>query len=526
LFDGVWQMEKIMEIIGVSKSYGVVKALDDVSIDLYKGKIHGLVGTNGSGKSTLLNILLGNSIISESGGYEGEVKLRGKKINPFKHKYKGELGMIHQEFILIEGMTVWENVNIGHEITSKKTTKYLGNELSYILKYENKIQVEKILKELEIDIDLDLKVENLSTNIKQFIEIAREIKRKDLKILFLDEPTASLNKVDSGILMKILVSLAKKGLTIVFISHRLDEVAKLCDYVTVIRDGKLISNHKREELDIKIMGKQMTGYDVEQSSVHKRIVQGEKILELIDYSVALPGDESKNINLCITEGEIIGITSLSGHGKLSLGHGIGGLIESKGKVKYYGKEIELDRKNISKNIKKGIIVLTEDRKNINLLMDQSIEENIAFTAALTKGNFMKKGILGRLGFRDNKKIKRYSKDCIATYDIKASSSKQRLKELSGGNQQKVCIARAVALDPKLLFVGEPTRGIDVAAKEKVLQTLVDLNREKNTTIVIASSEVDELERICDRIIVLEKGSIVNTISPCKRSRGKGLVEYA
>ena len=518
-------MEKLIEIKGLNKSYGKVKALSDIDLTLYKGEIHGLVGTNGSGKSTLLNILFGNPIIKESGGYRGDIYLRGEKIEPFKNSYKSEFGMIHQEFILIPEMSIWENINLGDEIVNKKLKKLFGREFSLISLEENKIEISKLLKTLGVEIDVNTRVENLSTSIKQFIEIAREIKKSNLKILFLDEPTAALNKTDSEILMKILKELAKGGLTIVFISHRLDEVANLCDRLTIIRDGQIISKYEKSQFNIKIMERDMTGHEINQSLIKKRYLKGNKILEFCNFGVSMPGDESKNINLDILEGEIVGITSLSGHGKLSIGYGIGGLMPVSGEIKYCGEL--LNPNNISKNMKDGIVVLTEDRKRLNLLMNQSVMDNIAFSNTTIKKRFLKGGLAGALGFWNHKAINKFVEECVDSYDIKLSSVEQKVGELSGGNQQKVCIARAVSLNPKLLFIGEPTRGIDVDAKEKVLNMLVKINRKKNTTILVASSEIDELERICDRIIVLYNGEISQIInSKLDIKLQEGEIKYA
>ncbi len=503
-------MEKLIEIKGLNKNYSRVKALEDVDMTIYEGEIHGLVGTNGSGKSTLLNILFGNPVIKESGGYRGKIFLRGKELNPFKNSCKSEFGMIHQEFILIPEMSIWENISLGDEKVNKRLKKYLGREVSPLSLEENRGETSDLLKRLGIEIDVDTRVEDLSTNIKQFIEIAREIKKSNLKVLFLDEPTAALNKRDSDILMEILRSLAEGGLTIVFISHRLEEVTDLCDRATIIRDGRVISKYDRSEFDIKTLERDMTGHEVIQSIAGRRKLRGNNILELRNFGVSMPGDESKNINLDICEGEIMGITSLSGHGKLSVGYGMGGLLPVKGEIRYRGRTFNPN--NISENIRDGVVVLTEDRKRLSLLMEQSVEDNIAFSNTIVKKRFLRGGVAGFLGFWNHKKINSYVRECIDTYDIKLSSHKQKVGELSGGNQQKVCIARAVSLDPKLLFVGEPTRGIDVAAKERVLRTMVEINRSRKTTIVVSSSEIDELERICDRIVVLYKGEISHIIT--------------
>ncbi len=509
-------MKNLIEIKNLTKTFGSVKALDNINLSIREGEIHGLIGTNGSGKSTLLNILFGNPIIEETGGYKGEIYLDKKGWDPFQNKFKSNFGMIHQEFILIPKLSAWENIVLGKEIVDNKIEKYLSHDLSSISIEENKISSYETLKELGIEIDVSTKVEDLSTNIKQFLEIAREIRRSNLKVLFLDEPTATLNKSDSDILLKTLRSLAKKGLTIIFISHRLDEVSSLCDRVSIIRDGRLISNYERKEFEIELLSSDMIGSSVNKSMVAKRIIKKDPILSLKDFGVNMSGDLCKNINLDIFKGEILGISSLSGHGKLSIGHGIGGLIPTKGKIIF--KNSIIDPANISKNMRNGLVVLTEDRKKYNLLLDHSVDHNIIFSNILTKGKFLKGCFLSYLGLWDTKKIESYVANCIKNYDIKISSLKQKVRELSGGNQQKVCIARALSLEPELLFIGEPTRGIDISAKEKVLKSLVDINRKNNTTIVIASSETEELNRICDRIIVLYDGEISHIIEPSIESK--------
>lgn len=302
-------------------------------------------------------------------------------------------------------------------------------------------------------------------------------------------------------------------------------MASLCDRLTIIRDGRVISKYEKPEFDIKTLERDMTGHEITQSIAGKRKLEENKILELCDFGVSMPGDESKNINLDILKGEIVGITSLSGHGKLSIGYGVGGLMPVRGEIRYRGKI--LNPNNISENMKDGVVVLTEDRKRLSLLMDQSVEDNIAFSNTTIKKRFLRNGMAGSLGFWDRNKISKYVEECIGTYDIKLSSHEQKVGELSGGNQQKVCIARAVSLDPKLLFIGEPTRGIDVAAKERVLNTLVEINRSRNTTIVVASSEVEELERICDRIVVLYKGEVSHIItSQIDTELQEGEIKYA
>jgi len=503
-------MENILEIKKLSKKFQATQALKDISFNIKRGSIHGIIGTNGSGKSTLLNILFGNETIKDSGGYSGTIIFDGKNVDPFKGGIKKEMGMVHQEFIFLPGMSIWENITLGDEVVHRGFERVLGRELSPLILKENKKVTWELLKSLGIDIPVDVNIDDLSTNIKQFIEIAREIRKKDLKILFLDEPTASLNSRDSQILMGILKKMAQGGLTIVFISHRLDEISDICQRLTVIRDGVLVNEYDKSEFNIKKMERDMTGYELDKLTIAKRRIKKDPVLEFSDFGVDMDGDESKDINLSVNKGEIVGISSLSGHGKLSLGYGLGGLRPTRGIVKFCGKPLDTSR--VSENIKRGVVILTEDRKNLNLLMEQSVEDNIAFTNTAVKKRFLKDGLPGLLGFPDCKKIVEYTRDAVSRLDIKVSSSKQKLKELSGGNQQKVSIARAVSLSPELLFIGEPTRGIDVAAKERVLKGLIDLNRVEGTTIIIASSEVEELERICDRIVVLHKGSVSHILT--------------
>jgi simple sugar transport system ATP-binding protein len=225
----------------------------------------------------------------------------------------------------------------------------------------------------------------------------------------------------------------------------------------------------------------------------------------------MPGEEIRDLALSVYQGEILGLTSLSGHGKLALGYGMMGMYPVSGNVTYENET--LARINARANIIKGMYVLPDDRHNLGILADQSLQENIIFTANQIKGKFSLKSLFHSLGLLDRRQAKLHVEKMIRDFDIKCTSVDQKVKELSGGNQQKVCIARALTVEPRLLFVAEPTRGVDIAAKEKILNMLIEINRSQGTTIIIASSELDELKRVCDRIAVMVEGKVYKILSP-------------
>lgn len=505
--------ETILEVKHISKTFGSVKALSDINLSIRKGEIYGLVGANGSGKSTLMNILFGNSVIEETGGFDGEIYIEGKAVHirSAKESMQNGVGMIHQEFVLIPEMSVSENINITKENRHPALEKFLGTELAFLDRKKDREDARKILEKLGFPIDETLPVKYLSVNAKQFVEIAREMNKSDLKVLFLDEPTAVLNEEDSKKLMDILKELAKSGIAILFCTHRLHEICEICDRVSVIRDGKEVSSYNKEQLQIAQLAKDMIGYEFsvtkkQQHSGHP----GEAILKLKGFGVAMPGEALHQVDLEVYKGEVLGITSLSGHGKLALGYGLMGMYETVGEVLLHGKKLELSQ--VQKNIEKGLFLLPDDRKNMGLLMDHSVKENIVFSGFYGKKKFTKK-LLGNFRIKDQKEMDRFSREQIEKLKIKCADENQRVRELSGGNQQKVCIARANAMEPEVLVVMEPTRGVDIGAKEKILDLLIDMNRQQETTILVASSELEELKRICDRIVVFCEGKVSGVLSP-------------
>lgn len=497
----------MLKVNKLSKKFGEVYALRDIDFHLKKGEIHGIVGANGSGKSTFLNIIFGDLNILNTGGFEGEIFINNKNANIKNSKDAINLGIgkVHQEFALVSSLDVASNIKINNENTYK---------LNIVNKPKNHEDSRLLLESFRIHLDTTKLVKDLTVNIKQFIEIAREVDKQDLKILLLDEPTACLNKEDTTIFIDIIKSLKNKGISIIFISHRLDEIISLCDRVSVFRDGEIVSTYSKDKFNMEKIAIDMIGKKVSKASRINDIRKNKidrNIISFNNISINDGNREFKNINLDIKEGEILGVTGLAGHGHTILGNAIMGLYSYEGNIIYNGKNLNVNK--VYETIQKGIVMLPDERKELGVLLNSTVKENIIFTSCYSKNKFLKNSKLKGLSFLDKNKINDYVDNQIKQMNIKCNSKIQKVKELSGGNQQKICISRLLATNPKVLFVGEPTRGIDLYSKEIILNMLLDMNKEKGTTIVISSSEIDELRRICDRVIVMYEGEIFDILSP-------------
>lgn len=499
--------ESILSVYNLKKAFNGHIVLDGITFELNKGDIMGVVGANGSGKTTLMNILYGNEVIRNTGGYDGQIMVEGEpiRISSTQDAIDHGFAMVHQEFALLPNMSVAENIKIRNEFTYDVTNRVLPQKLSLIDKKKNNEHASRVLSDLGIDIDPTYLMKHVSTNIQQFTEIAREIDRDDVRLLILDEPTAVMNNMDSQRLLDILRKLSETGIAILFISHRLQEIKDLCNKVLVLRDGKQICQYEGNTICVEKIAVDMIGQEI--SKVRKRdtIKSTKPLLSFKDYHVDYPGDEVKGIDFQVFEGEILGITSLAGQGKLGVAKGIMESAPTSGSLQFEEKEIlPLPYRE---KIKQGIYVLCEDRKSTSLLMNHSIKDNIVFSADQIWRSYSCKGIGKWLGWLDKKAVEKHVAYYTEKFGIKMQSPNQVVWELSGGNQQKVCLARALSLGPEVLFVSEPTRGIDIAAKEKILESLTDINRTNKTTLIVASSELEELVRICDRILVMYEGRI-------------------
>lgn len=508
-------MQYALEMRNINKSFYGNQVLKNVSISVAPGEVHGLVGENGAGKSTLMNILFGMPVIHSTGGFEGEIFINGERVqidSPRKAMEHG-IGMVHQEFMLIPGFTVTENIKLNREITKDNLlSRVFGKSMKTLNFPAMRKEAKEAISTIGMSIDELAVVAGLPVAHKQFIEIAREIDKKNLKILVLDEPTAVLSETEAEKLLDVIRYLASKGVAILFISHRLSEVLKVSDRITILRDGVVVDSKPASSFTLSEIAEKMVGRKLEDVTLPPRSKDpsdDDVIMSIRNLKVRMPGEEVKDFSIDIRRGEILGIGGLAGHGKLGVANGIAGMYPAEGEVYLEGKPFKLNDPSYALN--QGIVYLSEDRRGVGLLLDESVEMNIAATAIQVFGNFTRKFLF--LTVYDRKQIRKHALEMIKRLDIRCKSPAQIVRRLSGGNQQKVCLARAFTLNPKVLFVSEPTRGIDVGAKKLVLDYLVKLNREHGITIVMTSSELAELRAICDRIAIVAEGKLSAILSP-------------
>jgi simple sugar transport system ATP-binding protein len=515
----------LLELKNVGKSFGSNQVLKDVNFTLDEGEILGLVGENGAGKSTLMNIIFGMELIHETGGFTGEIIFDGKPIN-FKNPIEAleaGIGMVHQEFSLIPGFTVAENITLNMEETIPSfVSKVLGKKLDTIDVEKNKKLSEESLNKLGMDLNVNELTSEMPVGHKQFIEIAREIRRKDVKMIILDEPTAVLTESEANMLIASIKRLQALGIAIIFISHRLREILDACDNVVILRDGAIVENRPAEGLDVNQVARRMVGEmeaEPEAEKDERNLDDNDIILDSRGLWVDMPGEAVYDATFKVRRGEIFGIAGLAGQGKLGIPNGILGTYPVGGELIFNGEDLKLG--DTARILDKKIAFVSEDRRGVGLLLNEEIFMNIAFNAMQVENKFTKK-IMG-IRFRDEDKMIENANAYINSLAIKCSGPNQAVGQLSGGNQQKVCLAKAMTMEPELLFVSEPTRGIDIGAKRLVLDSLKDLNRNENTTIVMVSSELEELVSICDRIAVVCEGKIAGILPPTASAEEFGLL---
>jgi len=516
----------LLSIEHVSKDFYGNVVLHDVSFNLKAGEILGLVGENGAGKTTLMSILFGMPYIAETGGYKGRMIIDGHEVNftsPFDALDMG-IGMVHQEFSLIPGFTTTENIVLNRE--SMKPiflNEVFGDRMSILDRPDMRKRAESAIAKLGVKLDPDMLVSEMPVGHKQFTEIAREINREKTRLLVLDEPTAVLTESEAEILLIALRNLAKQGIAIVFISHRLHEVVSVADRIVVLRDGLAVKDTPVEGVSVRDIASWMVGRNVQTERVGggEETSFGDEIIKVEHLWVDMPGETVRDVNLAVRKGEIFGIGGLAGQGKLGIPNGIMGLFPAGGEVVFHGEPVALN--DPRKVLQIGMAFVSEDRRGVGLLLDESLEWNIAFTAMQIKGQYLKPILGGILKIRDEAGMRKLTDEYIALLDVKCTGANQKAKELSGGNQQKICLAKAFAMKPDLLFVSEPTRGIDVGAKKLVLDTLHRYNREYGTTIIMISSELQELRAICDRIAIVDEGRIAGILPPTAELAEFGLL---
>ena len=504
----------LLEIRNIKKDFFGNQVLEDINFTLEAGEVLGLVGENGAGKSTLMKILFGMDVIRETGGYGGDVLLNGETVRfstPFDALAAG-IGMVHQEFSLIPGFSAKENILLNRE-PQKKTilSEVFGDRLNTLDYKEMDKRAEAAIEKMGVHIDADMRISDMPVGHKQFTEIARELSKDQLKLLILDEPTAVLTEKEADALLDSIRGMSKRGISVIFITHRLHEILSVCDKVVIMRDGHVVKDTPAKETNVDEITKAMVGRKVD-TSVSRDIIDhsdAKTIMSIRKLWVDMPGEIVRNVNLDIKEGEILGIGGLAGQGKLGIPNGVMGLYEAGGTVEFDGKPIPLN--NPRKCLDEQLAFVSEDRRGVGLLLDETLEWNVAFPAMQIHNKFLKSYLGGLVKWRDEKAIHEVTERYIDELKIKCTSSKQKARELSGGNQQKVCLAKAFALEPKFLFVSEPTRGIDVGAKALVLEALKKFNRESGVTVVMISSELEELRTTCDRIAIVSGGRIAGIL---------------
>lgn len=510
----------------IKKDFFGNQVLTDINFTLKAGEVLGLVGENGAGKSTLMKLLFGMDVIRETGGYGGDVLINGEKVNfstPFDALNAG-IGMVHQEFSLIPGFTATENILLNREPMKKNIiSEVFGDRLNTLDYKEMAERSSQAIDKMGVKIDADMVISDMPVGHKQFTEIARELSKEQLKLLILDEPTAVLTEKEAEALLDSIRGMSAKGIAVIFITHRLHEILTVCDTVVIMRDGYVVKDVPSKETDVADITKWMVGRNI-QSTARADIrinPDARTIMSIRNLWVDMPGETVRNVNLDIKEGEILGIGGLAGQGKLGIPNGVMGLYEAGGSVEFDGHDIPLN--NPRKCLDSSLAFVSEDRRDVGLLLDETLEWNIAFSAMQIQDKFLKNYLGGLIKWRDEKAIHEVTQKYIDELMIKCTSSLQKAKELSGGNQQKVCLAKAFALEPKFLFVSEPTRGIDVGAKSLVLDALKKFNKEHGVTVVMISSELEELRTTCDRIAIVSGGKIAGILPATESSEEFGLL---
>ena len=475
-------MSVLLRMEGVEKSFPGVKALKGISLEVEEGEVHALMGENGAGKSTLIKVLTG-----VYGRDQGKIYFAGEEIHCKSPAEAGEIGIstIYQELNLIPYQTVYENMFLGREM--KKNAFFLDRKAM-------QDEAEKALSDLGLEIDVTKSLNHYSTAIQQMVAIARAVRSK-ARLVIMDEPTSSLDQTEVRVLFRIIRQLKEKKISVLFISHKLDEVYEICDSLTIFRDGETVGRFAVQDIDqyklISLMiGKEWKEREREDK---KSFSDAETLLSVKNAKLAM---RLSGVNLSIRKGEILGLAGLLGSGRTELAELLFGT-EKAGEGEVFWMDEAYFRRNPSKSIEKGMGFCTEDRKTEGILPNLSVEENMTI-AMLPK--------LQKHGFIDFKKQKELAKRYVELFNIKTPSLSQKIRNLSGGNQQKVLLARWMCMNPKLMILDEPTRGIDVGAKEEIEKLIQGLSAE-GISVLMISSELSELARNCHRVVVLRDGKV-------------------
>ncbi|MCH6256516.1 sugar ABC transporter ATP-binding protein [Puniceicoccaceae bacterium K14] len=472
-----------LQLKNITKRYPGVVALNNVSLDIHEGEVHALVGENGAGKSTLIKTCTGAIAPNE-----GTIVIKGQEFTSLTPKSSEQMGVgvIYQEFNLVDELTVAENIFLGRAIRKGFVIDQKAME----------VEAAKIFKQFDIKINPRELVGNLTIGYQQLVEIAKAISQ-NAKLLIMDEPSAPLTQTEALALHAMVEKLKASGVTIVYISHRMDEIFKLCDRITVLRDGEKVSTINTSDTNLDDLVTLMVGRELTETYPDRKdCISDEILLEVNNLS----GNGVNGINLKIRRGEVLGLAGLIGAGRTELAELLFGVkSKSGGSVTLHGNEI--DPKLPKEAIGYGIALVPEDRKRLGALLDVTIRGNICISIIERISKFFTRDK------KEEQRIAVHYKDAIR---IKTPNLEQKIKNLSGGNQQKVIIAKWLATEPSLVIFDEPTRGIDVGAKSEIY-ALVNSLVEDGKAVLMISSEMEEVMGMSDRILVLREGRITGEL---------------
>lgn len=484
----------VIEMLNITKEFPGIIANDNITLQLRKGEIHALLGENGAGKSTLMSVLFGLYQPEK-----GEIKKNGETVKIYNPNDANDLGigMVHQHFKLVEVFTVLENIILGVEPTKK----------GFLDKKAAREKILKISEQYGLMVDPDSYIEDISVGMQQRVEILKMLYR-DNDILIFDEPTAVLTPQEIDELMKIMKNFAAEGKSILFITHKLNEILKVADRCTVLRKGKYIGTVDVKNTTKEELSRMMVGRDVEFKVAKEEAKPTDVVLDVKNMTV-----KNKNkvvvddVSLQVRRGEIVCLAGIEGNGQTPFVYGLTGLqkIDS-GSINFLGEDIS--KQSIRKRNLKGLGHIPEDRHKHGLVLDYSLEENLVLKKYF-EPEFQK------YGFIKKKNVRKYSKSLIEQFDIRSGQGSITIaRSMSGGNQQKAIIAREIDVNPELLIAVQPTRGLDVGAIEYIHKRLVQ-SRDEGCAVLLVSLELDEVMSVSDRILVMYEGKIVGEFDPKK-----------
>ncbi|WP_293856174.1 multiple monosaccharide ABC transporter ATP-binding protein [uncultured Alsobacter sp.] len=498
-------MDALLEMRGITKTFPGVKALQNVNLTVRRGEIHAICGENGAGKSTLMKILSG---VYPAGSYEGDVVFEGqvRQFSGIRDSEKLGIIIIHQELALAPQLSIAENLFLGNEIAEKGVIDW----------YETNRRAKALMQKVGLKESPATLITNIGVGKQQLVEIAKAL-AKEVKLLILDEPTASLNERDSQALLELLLELKKQGITAIMISHKLNEISRIADQITILRDGTTVETleAKGTAIDEGRIIKGMVGREMSDRYPKRTPSIGETMFEVKDWVVhhEVHPDRQvvKNVNLHVRRGEVVGIAGLMGAGRTEFAMSVFGRAYGQkisGEVRLEGRPIDVS--SIPRAIDNGIAYVTEDRKHLGLILNEDIRFNVPLA------DLEKVSTNGVIDPYEEVTVARKFRERL---NIRSSGVAQLTVNLSGGNQQKVVLSKWLNADPKILILDEPTRGIDVGAKYEIY-TIVHQLADSGRGVIVISSEMPELLGICDRIYVMNEGRFVGEFPAAEATQEK------